>query len=292
MKFFVPLLSLLLVGSVNATQVLTSIKPIQMIVFEITKGVSEPDVLLDSTTSPHDYALKPSDVKRLKKADLIVWYGHDLEPFLEKILEQTNNHVLTISELSDVDLRAYSPEDHHHDGHDHGNHDPHFWLGMKQSIQVAKSISEKLSALDPANEKVYQTNYTNFVSKLDESNKKWRKQLAPVKKVGYYVFHDAYGYFEHDYGLNHIGEFTVSPDRKPGAKTLIEIKQTLAKEEAKCVFAEPQFSPAVIESVLRGSRAKTGQLDPLGSETAIGPDSYFNFIQSITDSFVSCLANE
>ncbi|WP_341664958.1 metal ABC transporter solute-binding protein, Zn/Mn family [Vibrio sp.] len=291
MKFLVPLLSLLVMTSVNASQVLTSIKPIQMIAFEITRGISNPEVLLDSTTSPHDYALKPSDVKRLKQADLVVWYGHDLEPFLAKVLEGRQN-TLTISKINELDLRAFAPEDHHHDGHDHGNHDPHVWLGLKQSAQVAKALSEKLALIDPKNESVYQSNYKSFVNKLEEQSKKWRTQLEPVKEVGYYVFHDAYGYFEQDYGLNHIGEFTVSPDRKPGAKTLIDIKTKLSKGDAKCVFSEPQFSPAVIDSVTRGSLARKGELDPLGTETKVGADSYFNFIQSITDSFVACLSNQ
>ncbi|MFY2508061.1 zinc ABC transporter substrate-binding protein [Vibrio pectenicida] len=291
MKLFFPLLSMLIMGNVNATEVLTSIKPIQMIAFEITKGISNPEVLLDSNTSPHDYALKPSDVKRLKRADFVVWYGHDLEPFLVKILEHQSN-VLTISELNNLDLRTYTPEGHHHDGHEHGTHDPHFWLGLKQSKQVAKALSNKLGELDPDNQAIYQTNYQAFASKLENQATKWREQLAPIKEIGYYVFHDAYGYFEQDYGLKHIGEFTVSPERKPGAKTLIDIKKKLSKGDAKCVFSEPQFSPAVIDSVLRGSQASTGTLDPLGTETKAGLDSYFVFIQSIVDSFVDCLGGK
>lgn len=288
MKHLIPLLSILAIGSANANEVLTSIKPIQMITYEITQGVSEPEALLESNTSPHDYALKPSDVKRLRKADLVVWFGRDLEPFLTKVLEGQNN-VLTISEIQGLNLREYTEGAHNHDGHDHGSHDPHFWLGYEQSIKVAEAISHKLSELDPENKHAYQANLQAFVKNSEEHAKKWRKALAPVKEVGYYVFHDAYGYFEQDYGLNHLGEFTVSPDRKPGAKTLIKIKKVLATGEAKCVFSEPQFTPAVIESVTRGSQAKTGVLDPIGTEIEVTQGSYFAFMQSITDSFTGCL---
>ncbi len=68
----------------HAVTVLTSIKPIQMITTELTDGVTTPDVLLQSNASPHDYALRPSDVKKVSSADLVIWFGHDLEPFLEK----------------------------------------------------------------------------------------------------------------------------------------------------------------------------------------------------------------
>ncbi|KJY91199.1 zinc ABC transporter substrate-binding protein [Vibrio neptunius] len=290
MKYLIPLLSILAMGSANANEVLTSIKPIQMITYEITQGVSEPDVLLDSNTSPHDYALKPSDVKRIRKADLVVWYGKDLEPFLAKVLEDQKN-VLTISEIHGLNLREFSADghSHDHDGHHHGSHDPHFWLGHEQSIKAAEAISQKLAELDPSNKDVYQANYQAFVKNANQYDEKWRAALKPVKDVGYYVFHDAYGYFEQDYGLNHLGQFTVSPERKPGAKTLIKIKKALAKGDAKCVFSEPQFTPAVVESVTRGSQAKQGVLDPIGTGIQVGPGSYFTFIQSITDSFTECL---
>ncbi|MCG9598145.1 zinc ABC transporter substrate-binding protein ZnuA [Vibrio sp. Isolate25] len=288
MKHLIPLLSIFAIGSAYASEILTSIKPIQMITYEITQGVSEPELLLDSNTSPHDYALKPSDVKRIRKADLVIWFGHDLEPFLSKVLEGRKN-VLMVSEIEGLALREFDGSHHDHDGHNHGSHDPHFWLGYEQSIQVAEAISEKLGELDPKNKETYQANYQAFLNNSNEYDKKWRAALEPIKDVGYYVFHDAYGYFEQHYGLNHLGEFTVSPERKPGAKTLIKIKKALAKGDAKCVFAEPQFTPAVVNSVTRGSQAKQGILDPIGSEIPVGPGSYFTFIQSITDSFTECL---
>ncbi|MDN3610635.1 zinc ABC transporter substrate-binding protein ZnuA [Vibrio ostreicida] len=288
MKQLIPLLAIFFIGSVNANTILTSIRPIQMISYEITQGVTEPDVLLDSNTSPHDYALKPSDIKRIRSADLVIWFGQDLEPFLSKVLEGQTN-ILTISEIEGLELREFSGNEHEHDSHHHGSHDPHFWLGQKQSLHVAKAISQKLSEVDPSHKEKYQSNYQAFVTKANQSFQEWQEALDPVKSVGYYVFHDAYGYFEQDYGLNHLGHFTVTPDRKPGAKTLIHIRKTLAKGDAKCVFSEPQFTPAVIESVTRGSKANIGELDPLGSQISVGPNSYFAFLQSITDSFTHCL---
>ncbi len=90
--------------------------------------------------------------------------------------------------------------------------------------------------------------------------------------------------------MNNIGHFTVSPDRKPGAKTLITIRKALSANEAQCVFSEPQFQPAVIESVVRGSDAKIGVLDPLGTDIPVANGSYFVFLKSMGDSFYSCLS--
>jgi zinc transport system substrate-binding protein len=286
------LTSLLLIPSVaSASTILTSFKPIQMIVTELTQGVSEPDVVMNSNASPHDYALKPSDVKKIQNADMLIWFGPDLEAFLTKVAK-SNDNLVTISEIPNINLREFGedPHDHHHDGHDHGSHDPHFWLGIDQ-VEVASSyISDKLVEVDPQNADVYKKNLDVFLSQLADKKRSIEAQLAPVKDKGYYVFHDAYSYYEDEFGLNKLGHFTVSPERKPGAKTLISIKKTLAKQDVQCVFSEPQFTPAVIESVVRGSSTQKGQLDPVGSDIEVGKGSYFEFLQQLTDSYTSCLS--
>ncbi|MGY5611935.1 zinc ABC transporter substrate-binding protein ZnuA [Vibrio brasiliensis] len=272
----------------NATQVLTSIKPIQLIAIEIMQNTSSPEVILASNTSPHDYALRPSDVKRIRNADVIIWFGKDLEPFLSKVVEGQSN-VLTLSKIEGLELREYQGDHHDHDGHDHGSHDPHFWLGYKPTMQVAKAIADMLAGMDAANAQVYADNLKVFEDKLAAQQQAIEKQLTPIKQDGYFVFHDAYGYFEQDFGLNQLGFFTVSPDRKPGAKTLISIRKALASEQAKCVFSEPQFTPAVVESVTRGSNAKVGVLDPIGSDVQAVSGGYFVLKQNLADSFSHCL---
>ncbi len=276
----------------HAVTVLTSIKPIQMITTELTEGVTAPDVLLQNNASPHDYALRPSDVQKVAAADLVIWYGHDLEPFLEKVVTDRGN-TLTLSQIPDLSLREFGSEhSHDHDGHDHGTHDPHFWLGVETVQQVANAIAHKLAEVDPVHADTYANNLKKFEVKLNATDSEIKQQLAPVKDKGYFVFHDAYGYFEERYGLNQMGHFTVSPDRKPGAKTLIRIRKTLGTGDVACVFSEPQFTPAVIESVMRGSDVRSGVLDPLGSEVEVKSGSYFEFLKGMSNSFSQCLSEK
>ncbi|MBE3763065.1 zinc ABC transporter substrate-binding protein ZnuA [Vibrio parahaemolyticus] len=274
----------------QAITVLTSIKPIQLMVTELTEGVTTPEVLVQSNASPHDYSLRPSDVKKVASADLVIWYGHDLEPFLEKVVSNRSS-TLTLSEIPNLALREFDSEhSHDHDGHDHGSHDPHFWLGIKPVKQIAQAVVNKLAEIDPANAKTYSNNLVKFEEQLAARDKEIEQQLAPVKNQGYFVFHDAYGYFEERYQLNNLGHFTVTPDRKPGAKTLIQIRKTLGAGNVACVFSEPQFTPAVVESVMRGSNVAKGELDPLGSTINVEPGSYFNLLGNMADSFEQCLA--
>ncbi|MDF2155272.1 zinc ABC transporter substrate-binding protein ZnuA [Vibrio sp. CAU 1672] len=282
----------LLAVPAHAVNVLTSIKPIQMIATELTVGVTSPHLLVHANASPHDYALRPSDVKKINQADLIVWYGRDLEPFLEKILADKAN-TLTLSSIPQLALREFGSEHNHdHDGHEHGMHDPHFWLGIEPTLQVAHALAEELAKVDPANAQRYQVNLEKFEHQLMLTDSAIKTQLAPVRQRGYFVFHDAYGYFEDRYQMTNLGHFTVSPDRKPGAKTLIRIRKALSEEEVACVFAEPQFTPAIVDSVMRGSQAGRGTLDPLGSQLEVAPGSYFRLLHDMADSLSQCLSDE
>ncbi|MDV7103127.1 zinc ABC transporter substrate-binding protein [Vibrio sp. TH_r3] len=270
----------------QAMTILTSIKPLQLIVTEITDSVSTPELLLSSTASPHDYALKPSDLSKIKNADLVVWFGPDLEPFLTKVIGESEK-ALWLSK-SDITLRSYSKAGH--DGHNHGNFDPHIWLGPIQAEQTAKAIAAKLIKLDKENAAVYQANLERFVSNLSQTEQQIKTLLSPHLTNGYYVFHDAYEYFESYFDLNNLGHFTLSPDRKPGAKTLIQIRSALRKGEVKCVFSEPQFEPAIIETVTRGSDVYIGVLDPLATDVELKKGGYFQFLTHLANDYVECLS--
>ena len=273
----------------QAIEVLNSIKPFEMISHELILEGQTTSSLLNANASPHDYAMRPSDVKRLNSSDVVVWFGPDLESFLDKSLEGKSN-VVKVVDIEGMSLREFGDDDHGHEGHHHGSYDPHVWLGPKQALKVAQAISAKLITLDPENRTEYQQKLAKFEANLSQTESEIKQDLVPIQTEGYYVFHDAYGYFESYFSLNNLGHFTVSPERKPGAKTLISIKTTLKEKQIKCVFAEPQYTPAVIESVTRGTGTNIGRLDPLGTDIVVEDGSYFTFLHALSDSFTDCLS--
>ncbi|HDX9008273.1 zinc ABC transporter substrate-binding protein ZnuA [Aeromonas dhakensis] len=287
---------------VRALEVLTTIKPLGFIAAAITDGVSEPKVLLPTGASPHDFSLRPSDIRSINEADLVVWVGPELEGFMAKPLAK-HPHVLTLTRVEGMLLFDYSKQAGHgehadeaHEGHDHDGHeghhhegvDPHIWLGPTQALVIAKALSETLSAQDPANAERYRANLLAFKTKVEAKDKVIAEQMKAVNQKGYFVFHEAYGYWERHYGMSSKGHFTVSPERRPGAKTLVEIRKALEEKKASCIYAEPQFSPAVIESVARNTGAKVLLLDEVGEQVPLGPDGYPRFMQQLADAFAEC----
>ncbi|MDP0377213.1 zinc ABC transporter substrate-binding protein ZnuA [Glaesserella parasuis] len=306
------LLSLALLGAtaVANADVLTTVKPLGFIANAITDGVTETKVLLPTSASPHDYSLKPSDVEQLQSAQLVVWIGEEMETFLEKSIEKLpKEKVLTLEDVPAIkELVEHSGEEkeehhehkhghshnhthhaHSHDGHNH-DEDWHIWLSPQASEHIAEQIAERLSQQLPEQKAKIAENLANFKTTLATKNSEIAKQLAPVKSKGYYTFHDAYGYFEDAYGLKSLGSFTINPTVAPGAKTLNTIKKSIAQKKAQCLFAEPQFTPKVIESLSKGTSAKVGQLDPLGAKIDLSKNAYPEFLQSLADQFGGCLA--
>ncbi len=280
------------IGSVQAMTVLSSVKPINLIVQELTNGVAQSSYLIPNGASPHDYALRPSDIKKVREADVIVWYGNDLEPFLDKVIAD-KKQIITISEFPSVDF--YHFDQHQENSHSHGdghhhNTDPHFWLGPNESLGVAKEITAQLIKIDPSNKQQYQSNLAIFEDNLAQTVAAISEQLKPVQNKGYFVFHDAYGYFERYFNMNKLGHFTVSPDRKPGAKSLIKIKKSLLNQQAKCVFSEPQFEPVIIKTITRGIDVNKGELDPLAIQQPEKNGAYFMFLSSIGNELFQCLS--
>lgn len=172
----------------------------------------------------------------------------------------------------------------------HGAHDMHIWLDPTNAKGMAQAIAAALAEADPANADRYRANAATLTSRIDGLDTEIAESLAPVREVPYVVFHDAYQYFERRYGLNAIGSITVAPGRNPGAKRLYEIRDKIATLGAACVFAEPQFEPALVATVAEGTGARHGILDPLGSDIPAGPEAYFTLIGNLAQSLERCLA--
>ncbi|WP_421875909.1 zinc ABC transporter substrate-binding protein [Pacificispira sp.] len=188
--------------------------------------------------------------------------------------------------------------DHDHDKkaeHDHGDHgdgefDAHVWLDPLNAKALVHEIEEALAAADPENAARYEANAEALMARLDSLITEIDGELTPVKGKGFIVFHDAYRYFENRFGVTAAGSITISPEVMPGAERVAEIQARVAELGAACVFAEPQFEPKLVATVVEGTPAKTGVLDPLGSEFDNGPDLYFALIRGMARSIKTCLA--
>ncbi|OCG72098.1 zinc ABC transporter substrate-binding protein [Gilliamella sp. Occ3-1] len=281
-------------------KVISSVKPIGFITEAIVSGVTDTDIILPDGASPHTYYLKPSDLAKLKSAELVIWVGKDMEAFMPTILKnidkQKQIELMTVPEIKSL-LRTshdkHEQEDaHSHDevsqGH-HGEYDEHIWLSPKIAKIIAQSIHDRLITLYPDKSTLIDENLDEFITKLTETEQNIAKKLITVQNRGYFVFHDAYGYFEAQFGLKKLGSFTINPAVQPGVQKVYAIQQKLKDHQAVCVFREPQFSPAVIEKIVSGTDVRIGELNPLGTSITLSKGAYSQFLSNLTQQLMDCL---
>ncbi|RDE09966.1 zinc ABC transporter substrate-binding protein ZnuA [Pelagibacterium lacus] len=290
-----------------APNVVATIKPLHSLVAGVMQGIGTPDLLITGAGSPHTFSMRPSDAARLEGADLVFWIGPDLETFLTGPLDTlaadaTKVGMMAVDGMSILPLRegglfeahAHGEDedehDHDHD-HDHGHGDAHIWLDPQNARLMVAAIADALIAADPDNAATYNANGQALAADLEALQGEIGAEMAEIRDRPFFVFHDAYHGFEHRFGIAATGSFTVNPDIAPGAARLTEIRAVVAGADAVCIFAEPQFSPQVIETVAEGTGARIGTLDPLGAEIADGPELYFTLLRAMADSLSDCLAD-
>ena len=319
-------LSSLGVSAANAdVSVVTSIKPVHSLVSSVMHGIGSPTVIIEGAGSPHTYSLKPSQAKQLQDADLVFWVGDELEPFLEGPIQNIATNATSIKlfdshglkkikfreggmfdehdDHEDHDKEKHAKDDHDdhghdkhakddHDDHGHGEFDPHVWLDPINAKAIVHEIEEALVKADPKNAKKYEANANRINGELDQLIKELRTQLQPVQEKGFIVFHDAYQYFEQRFGVSAIGSITVSPEVMPGAERVSVLREKIRDLKAICVFSEPQFEPKLVTTLVEGTGARTGVLDPLGASLTKGPNLYFQLVREMALSMKECLSAE
>lgn len=314
------LVLLLLVAAAPAAadkpRIVATILPVHSLVAGLAGDTYETELLLPADASPHGYAMRPSEARRLQDADVVVWVGPELETFLERPLRRAGERQI-ISLADDLDLellptraggvwerhRHDNHDDHGHDhnhdhNHDHdhghnqraGDYDNHLWLSPAIARAVTEQLADELAALDPEHADAIHANRDALLERIGALDAELAAQLEPVRDRAFIVFHDAYQYFEQHYGLNAAGSISLDPSRMPGARRLAELRARAAVGDVVCLFTEPQFRPALAETVAEGTGTRLGVLDPVGAELEPGPDAWFELMRNLGDGFSDCLA--
>ncbi|WP_341862586.1 zinc ABC transporter substrate-binding protein [Gymnodinialimonas sp. 57CJ19] len=311
----------------DVPNVAADVAPIHSLVARVMEGVGTPDLIVQSGASPHEYSLRPSEAAALQNANLVFWVGPDLTPWLEGAIETiaTGAVVTELMEAEgtielpfregalfeahshgDGDHDAHGDEDHddheghHHDehgnedhddhaGHHHGAHDPHVWLSPDNAAAWLNVIAAQLSAADPDNAGTYFANAASARSEIVTLTEEVNATLDPVRGGNFIVFHDAYQYFETTFDFPASGAISLSDASDPSPARIAEIQHRIATEGVDCVLAEPQFNMGLIETVLDGTTANTGIMDPLGSDLELGSDLYPQLIRNLAETLADCL---
>jgi zinc transport system substrate-binding protein len=249
----------------------------------------------------------------LGNADLVFIVGHGLEAKLAQISGSDAVNGKTFIALSDapglktLPIReggTWEAHDHEHE-HEHeegGEHadepaaegvlsfDPHVWLDPDNAKAMAMAVAASLGKADPENAAAYDANARAFAADVDRVSSSIATELAPVKDKPFIVFHDAFQYFERHFGLSGAGSISDVSAQAPSAERLAQVRGKITAVKAACVFREPQYDGKVVATVIEGTGAREGVLDPLGAGLTPGPQAYPQLIQNLGTALKDCLS--
>ncbi len=287
-----------------APRVVTSVVPVQSIVAAVMGATGTPDLLLKGTMSEHRAVFSPAQIAALGEADLVFIVGHGLEAKLATLSGSDAVNGKTFIQLSDapgvtrLPVRqggAWEPDDDEpapaaaSEAEGVLSFDPHIWLDPENAKAMARQAAADLAMADPANASAYAANAAAFATEIDQTSAAIAAELAPVKNKPFIVFHDAYHYFEKRFGLTGVGSISDVSAQAPSAERLATVRGKIIATHAACVFREPQFDDKVVQTVIEGTTAREGVLDPLGATLTPGPDAYPQLLRNIAAALKDCL---
>lgn len=279
-----------------ANQVVVSIKPVHSLVSGVMAGVGEPHLIIRGTTSPHAFSLRPSDAASLENARVVFLIGKSVETSLVNSVGTLARHarIVLLSEAQGLTHRPFREggnfETHgYHEDEEDGELDLHLWLDPENAGTMVRVIADTLSEADPANAGAYAANAEMLLHRLKDLTAEIATELTPARSRPFIVFHDAYQHFEDRFGLEAVGSVMVSPDQAPSVRRITELRNKVRRLGAICVFAEAQFEPSLIDTIIEGTPARMGMLDPLGAADSNGSEAYFELIRNMATSFKQCL---
>lgn len=282
--------------------VAADILPVHSLVARVMQGAATPSLVLPPSATPHGHALRPSEAAALESADLVVWTGPALTPWLSRaidalagearslvLLEVNGTRLLPFRDGAAFEGHGHEHDDAHEHAHDGEGPDPHAWLDPANAGIWASAIADALAGIDPENAGLYRANAEAARGEIDALSDEIESILEPVQGSPFIVFHDAYHYFEHRFGIEASGAIALSDASPPGPARISAIRDLIARSGASCVFAEPQFPTELTATVAEGADVRTATLDPLGTMLEPGPELYPEMMRELAASLRDCL---
>lgn len=266
--------------------VVVTLAPIHSLTASLMTGIGEP-ALLEQKGNLHDAALRPSQARALRDANLVIWVGPTLEPSLAGLLSQRPaSAVLTIEALASLDLlppRGQSA--------DTDRVDPHIWISPSRSRVLIGEITDRLIKLDPGNKAAYLANANALSAELEMLEKELNVRMMPLGSKTYIVHHDAFQYFEEDFGLEPLLSLESANHMPSSVAHMTEIYAEIEAFAPTCLLIE-SGPPSVMASRVAG---QTGlaliEIDPTGQSIPAGPLHYQATLRGIANAFVTCLGD-
>lgn len=263
--------------SSDRLQIVTALYPIEEAARHIAGDRADVVNLAPPGAEPHDLELRPSDLRRLRSADLILYIGAGFQPALEDAIVALQDQDRAVDLLEGLPLLGS---------------DPHVWLSPPMLRQLASRISDALAALDPSHASEFAQLADALGAQLASLDSEFQTGLQTCDRREIFTSHAAFAYLTREYGLTQIAISGLQPEAEPSSQKLQEVAELARQTGATTIFFETLVSPRVSETVARNAGAKTAVLNPiegLSDEQREAGEDYFSVMRSNLRALIEAL---
>ncbi|MEW5993666.1 MAG: metal ABC transporter substrate-binding protein [Candidatus Zixiibacteriota bacterium] len=258
------------------------------------KAIGVEHVEVSSIASPtadvHYIEVRPSYMVKVKKADVVLKVGMELDLWMDRIIDGSRNSKLQIVDCSKyiepVEVPTFKADARYGDLHRYGN--PHYWLGPQNVAPVTQAILEGLSAADPEHARQFEQNRDAFLSELEEQLEPLRQKTAQLEGAEVVFYHNSWPYFNEFVGVVAAGFVEPYPGVAPSPSHVAEITELVQGRGIKVIAVEPYFDMRVPKTIASKTGAKVITLYPsLGGREK--KETYLEWLEGNIDALLKTL---
>ena len=229
-------------------------------------------VMVPEGTEPHEFDPKAENLVHMKESKVFVYNGLGMEKWAEKAVKAAGSDKLVVVEAA-AKVKPIEITDEE-EREEHGDHDPHAWLGLTTAVEEAEAIRDGLIKASPENKDYFNKNFENFAKEMKALQEKYRASFDKVERKEFVTGHAAFGYLCRDMGLYQESVEDVFASGEPSAKKMKELIDFCKEHKVKTIFTEDMVSPALSETLAREAGASTEVIDTMEGESE-KPDMTF-----------------
>lgn len=266
-------------------KIVASIKPLALMVEEVAGEHAEVTVLVRPGQTPHDFAFKVSDRQRLSQADLLVWVGPALEPYLAGLSpgrEQLS--MATVLDIEGTHHHGHDDDHGHGHGHGHGHADQHFWLNPAYGKAMVTAIADALARLDPPHTAIYQHNAERIGQQLLAIPVTPATQGNAATERRYAIVHQAFDHFLDYFPYSRPMMLTPVPEVSPGARQLWQASQQL--QSGDCLMVESKSPGKWVQTFAERNDLQLKLIDIMGYTEEV--NTYTQLLEGVKSVFDEC----
>ena len=214
-------------------------------------------VMVPDGTEPHDFEPRAEDMVKLSHSRLFVYNGMGMEHWAEKAIRgAASPDLIAVDASARVTPLLLTDEE---ERKEHGDYDPHTWLGLTEAKEEARAIRDGLIAASPKDRDLFMKNYETFSENLDHLQAEYQRRLAKAPRHELVTGHAAFGYLARDFDLTQESVEDAFATGEPPARKLIELIEFCKTHHVKTIFTEETMDPALARTLASeaGARAET-----------------------------------